>query len=411
MGARRIGTVFGDAVLAVLAAAGACCIALVVAALAFDVSIMLFSTGSMSPAIPAGSAALVREIPVDEVRLGDVVTVDRRGKLPVTHRVVGIDDSPGGERLALTLRGDANPVDDPLPYDVATVRIVLWSVPGAATVVTWFGNPVVLGALTIAMSVLVLWAFWPRTPRHGPPASAMEPDPPPRTPRHAASSIGAGAVAALAAASIALAAAPSPAQAAPVEQVVEGRYLRLTTIADPLRMTRLSPGDSASLLLGVSTIAEAPGTVALSLGVETSGGASLHLRVVECAGPPSGGACTDGREVLASRQLDASIADLAVAEVPAHAGRWFRFEVSLPEAAPAAAQGQEAELVVQANGFGELVATPGGVGEAGVDGNLAASGAEAAARLALAAGVLAVGLALAGISRARRRTTRPRSRA
>ena len=61
------------------------------------------------------------------------------------------------------MRGDANAGDDPYPYPVQTVRVVLFSVPGIATVIVAMGNPYVLGGLTIAATTLVVWAFWPRS--------------------------------------------------------------------------------------------------------------------------------------------------------------------------------------------------------------------------------------------------------
>ncbi|HEY1105973.1 MAG TPA: S26 family signal peptidase, partial [Agromyces sp.] len=96
--------------LTLAAVAGALCLVLVVAAGVFQVGIVLFRTGSMGPTIPAGSAALVREVPASSLAVGDVVTVDRPGRLPVTHRIVAIDDGSGPELRRLTLRGDANPV-------------------------------------------------------------------------------------------------------------------------------------------------------------------------------------------------------------------------------------------------------------------------------------------------------------
>jgi len=407
--AGRVGRAAGDAVLFLLAAAGAVCIALVVAALAFNVTIMLFATGSMSPTIPAGSAALVREIPVAEVRLGDVVTVERDGRLPVTHRVVGIDASPSGdgERRALTLRGDANPVDDPSPYDVATVRIVLWSVPGVAGVITALQQPVALGGLTLGLTALVLWAFWPRGPR--------APRPPRRrtgAPGSEASvpraRIGAlGAVAALAVAS-ATALGGAPAQAAPVERVVQGEFLRLAIIGDPLALARLAPGQSATLLLGASTVARATGTIELRLDVAVPQPTPLLLRVLACDGAPVDGSCAPGRELVSERRLDASFTGLALGEVPGHPGGWLRFDVRMPE--QDAVAGARAEWRVQADGFGELLDTgsDGGPGAASPGSGLAASGAAPELRLLLAAGLLALGAALSLLgAQARRRRGRP----
>jgi len=152
-------------ILNVTAVGGVLCIAWVVAALVFHLSLIMFRTGSMSPGIPAGSLALVREIPASEAHVGDVVTVDRPGLLPVTHRVVEVTapaSAPPGTPVEIVLKGDANPTVDPAPYRVSTVRIVLWSQPGLARAVVWLGHPAVIGSLTVATTALVTWMFWPR---------------------------------------------------------------------------------------------------------------------------------------------------------------------------------------------------------------------------------------------------------
>jgi signal peptidase I len=157
-----------EVLLNVAAAGGAICILLTLAAVLFHVSLIMFKTGSMAPTIPAGSLAVVREVPVSEVRVGDVVTVEREGKLPVTHRVTSVR-LEGGSGV-LTMKGDANPVEDPAPYTVSTVRTVLWSAPGLAQWVAKASNPFVLGGVTLAVAALVTWVLWPRDER------ADEPD-------------------------------------------------------------------------------------------------------------------------------------------------------------------------------------------------------------------------------------------
>ncbi|AMY20853.1 MULTISPECIES: signal peptidase I [Nocardiaceae] len=161
---RRLAARIADAVLSVLAAGGVVCIVAVALSVTMNISLIMFKTGSMSPTIPTGSLAVVREVPAASVVPGDVVTVARVGELPVTHRVVRTSPSAGGATL-LELKGDANDYPDPAGYSVTEVRKVLWSMPGLARVVVWFSNPFVLGALTIAMTVLVVVVFWPRTPK------------------------------------------------------------------------------------------------------------------------------------------------------------------------------------------------------------------------------------------------------
>lgn len=161
---RRVADVVRETLLNLAAIGGAACILLTLAAVFFHITLIMFKTGSMSPAIPAGSLAVVREVPVSEVRIGDVVTVDRPGQLPVTHRVTS-SRMVDGTTAVLTLKGDANPVEDPAPYSVSKVRRVLYSVPGIAYLVAGASNPWVLGGTTVAVSALVTWALWPRPER------------------------------------------------------------------------------------------------------------------------------------------------------------------------------------------------------------------------------------------------------
>ena len=165
MTTRAVKSIIGGALLNLAAAGGVVCIAAVIAAAAFDITLIMFKTGSMSPAIPTGSLSVVKEIPAADVRVGDVVTVDRPGKLPVTHRVTSVSAADGGARR-ITMRGDANGADDPAPYIVSDVRIVLVSFPGLAYAVVAASHPMVMGGITIAAAVLVTWAFWPRDARH-----------------------------------------------------------------------------------------------------------------------------------------------------------------------------------------------------------------------------------------------------
>lgn len=164
-GIARIARAFREVILTVLALGGVACIVLVVLAFTGGYSLIMFKTGSMSPTIPAGSVALVQQIPASEMAIGDIVTVDRADSLPVTHRITTIGEGTSPEQRIITMRGDANNVEDPLPYTVSDVRIVRGSVPYLAHVIVWFGNPFVLGGITIGAAVLVTWAFWPREQR------------------------------------------------------------------------------------------------------------------------------------------------------------------------------------------------------------------------------------------------------
>ncbi|WP_271799399.1 signal peptidase I [Dietzia maris] len=144
-----------------LAAGGVVAVGLVVAAVTMNISLIMFKTGSMSPTIPTGSVAVVKQINAGEIRVGDVVTVDRGDRLPVTHRVIEVVSQSSGQ-AEIRMQGDANPTPDDGTYRVQTVRKVLWSVPEMANFIVWASNPVVLGSITMLASLGVLWAFWPR---------------------------------------------------------------------------------------------------------------------------------------------------------------------------------------------------------------------------------------------------------
>lgn len=150
-----------DAMLSLLAAAGVVCIIAVVCAFAFHITLIMFKTGSMSPTIPAGSLAIVREVPASEISVGDVTTIDRPGQMPVTHRVTSIEPATGGA-YTVRMKGDANADEDPVPYTVTEVRKVLWSVDGVGMWVAKLQNPKTMAVTTVAMALLVTWAFWPR---------------------------------------------------------------------------------------------------------------------------------------------------------------------------------------------------------------------------------------------------------
>nr|WP_300145553.1 signal peptidase I [Propionicimonas sp.] len=160
---RRLSQGAVDAVLWVLGILGVLSLIAAVLAHIWGLSIILFSTGSMSPTIPAGSAALVQQIPAADAHVGDIVTIERKDALPVTHRITSITPDPAGGRLyTITMRGDANNADDADPYHVAQVRKVIASVPGVAVAISRSRDPRILAALTVIAGALVTWAFWPR---------------------------------------------------------------------------------------------------------------------------------------------------------------------------------------------------------------------------------------------------------
>lgn len=108
---------------AVMAAAGVAALVLGLAVCAllfrpgiFGISVYRVSTSSMSPGIPAGSAAYVSASGGADVLPGDVVVYEDGSGRDILHRVVG-KNADG----RLVLKGDANPAPDPEPVDPGAV--------------------------------------------------------------------------------------------------------------------------------------------------------------------------------------------------------------------------------------------------------------------------------------------------
>lgn len=132
----------------------------VLAAVLTGTTLVRLATGSMAPTYPADSVLVVRSVPAGEVRVGDIVTVTRDGAVPITHRVVAVSPRVGGAELVL--RGDANPADDPEPYQVSRVGLVLGGIPFGGSALAAIQSPLGLGLATMLVASLALWAWWPR---------------------------------------------------------------------------------------------------------------------------------------------------------------------------------------------------------------------------------------------------------
>ena len=168
--AGRLGRALKEGVLTLVGLVGLLAIVWLVCAMVFGLSIVVFKTGSMAPEIPTGSAAVVREVQASEIRVGDVITVQREGApLPVTHRVVSIAADPADPAARIVeLRGDANESNDLAPYTITEAKRVLASFPGFGIALGIMRSPFFLAVTSVAVALLTVWAFWPqrRVQRH-----------------------------------------------------------------------------------------------------------------------------------------------------------------------------------------------------------------------------------------------------
>jgi signal peptidase I len=150
---RLLGGISRELLLTAAALLGVLCIVSALASALFGISPLVVQSGSMSPAIETGALALARSTPAAELHIGDVVTVTNRSGSKVTHRVVAID--PHGDKVALTLEGDANASPDDETYVVGSAGKVFADIPLAGYVVATLGSPIVL----VSGSCIVGWAL------------------------------------------------------------------------------------------------------------------------------------------------------------------------------------------------------------------------------------------------------------
>ncbi|PZT94753.1 MAG: signal peptidase I [Gordonia sp. (in: high G+C Gram-positive bacteria)] len=155
--ARKIIT---EAALTVGAIAGVLCVVAAVVSASFGLSPLVFRSNSMAPAIDVGDVAISRSVPAIDIRPGDIVSVSRADGTRITHRVVSIDARVGNS-ATMTLRGDANNVNDPEPYTVTDADRVAFRVPGLGYVLTLFANPYSWAIAALLTLSLLFVAFRP----------------------------------------------------------------------------------------------------------------------------------------------------------------------------------------------------------------------------------------------------------
>ncbi len=109
-------------------------------------------TGSMGIVMPKGSLVFVKDVPFDEIRLGDVVTFNNDDETEFfTHRVIEIDKN----NQMFTTKGDANKEEDPAPtsYYFAKGRVD-FSIPFVGYIAEFLNSTI--GKVVIA-AVYLAW--------------------------------------------------------------------------------------------------------------------------------------------------------------------------------------------------------------------------------------------------------------
>jgi signal peptidase I len=139
--ARTIVVHVADVALWITATIGAAAAVASVVLLLHGTRPLVVTSGSMEPAYPVRSLALVSRVDAGRIHEGDVVAVSLPSGRRVLHRVAAVHVAANGQR-AVTLKGDANPKPDvePVVLDRRAYRAVA-CVPFVGTIAMWFRTP------------------------------------------------------------------------------------------------------------------------------------------------------------------------------------------------------------------------------------------------------------------------------
>ncbi len=118
-------------------------------------------TASMEPDIPSGSVVVVVPTPVDDIKLGDVIsfTSTQPPHPTLSHRVIGFGEAEDGARIFKT-KGDANLLPD--PWDVrypGKAGKVVPTLPGAGYVMAASTSAAGRAVIGIAVFASLAWVW------------------------------------------------------------------------------------------------------------------------------------------------------------------------------------------------------------------------------------------------------------
>ncbi|MFC7400969.1 signal peptidase I [Citricoccus sp. GCM10030269] len=112
----------------------------------FGIERYVITGGSMSGAFEPGAVVFERNVPVQDLSVGDVITyqppLDSGVQNLVTHRITEVETHPEQGRL-FTTKGDANAAADPWQFtiDAATQPTVVLAVDHLGWPLIWLADP------------------------------------------------------------------------------------------------------------------------------------------------------------------------------------------------------------------------------------------------------------------------------
>ena len=121
---------------------GLAALALVVVPLVTGSQTYSVLTSSMAPKYAPGTFLVVKPVPFEELRVGDIITyqIESGNAAVITHRITSVSAAQNGELQFIT-KGDNNDAEDELPVREVQVRgKLLYAVPLVGFVANGLGN-------------------------------------------------------------------------------------------------------------------------------------------------------------------------------------------------------------------------------------------------------------------------------
>lgn len=115
-------------------------------------------SGSMEPNIPVGAIVYTKEVPFEDIEVGDVISFRISEDTMVTHRVIEVDEA----NQQFTTKGDANEVEDGslVAYGNVVGEVAL-SIPHLGTFSSLIRTPLGIAAACGVVFLMILLNFLP----------------------------------------------------------------------------------------------------------------------------------------------------------------------------------------------------------------------------------------------------------
>ena len=112
------------------------------------------STNSMSPSINIGDVIVVKNVEVEQINIGDIITFQKNGE-KITHRVSDIQKTEEG--ISYITKGDNNNLEDSekITYDNIDGKYVL-KIPFLGHIITFFQNQIIVLISLLVLLILCL---------------------------------------------------------------------------------------------------------------------------------------------------------------------------------------------------------------------------------------------------------------